>query len=109
MAIFRSDTSPKRLLAEANAYIWLTDLLGPPRNDYKDCQGTVVTVFGIEVHTSLFMARLPWEQLEKAILASLKVLSQKTVSYIDIQSLVGFLSFCYQAVRLGRVFMRRLW
>ncbi len=54
------------------------------------------------------MARLPRDKLEKAILASLKVLSQKAVSYIDIQSLVGFLSFCSQAVRLGRVFMRRL-
>ena len=109
VAIFRSDTSPERLLAEANAYIWLTDLLGLPRNNSEDCQITVVTVFGIEVDTSSFTSRLPWDKLEKAILASSKVLSQKTVSYIDIQSLVRFLSFCSQAVRLGRVFMRRLW
>ncbi len=109
VAIFRSDTSPERLVAEANAYIWLTELLGVPRNDSKDFQGTVVTVFGIEVDTSSFTARLPRNNLEKAILASSKVLSQKVVSYIDIQSLVGFLSFCSQAVRLGRVFMIRLW
>ncbi len=109
MAIFRSETSPERLVAEANAYIWLTDLLGLLQNDPKDCQGTVVTVFGIEVVTSSFTARLPRNKLEKAILASLKVVSQKAVSYIDIQSLVRFLSFCSQAVSLGRVFMRRLW
>ncbi len=78
-------------------------------NDSKDCQGTVVTVFGIEVDLSSFTARLPRDKLEKAILTPSKVLSQKTVSYIDIQSLVGFLSFRSQAVRLGRVFMRRLW
>ncbi len=96
-------------MAEANAYIWLTDRLCLPRNDSKDCQGIMVTVFGIEVYTSSFTARLLRDKLEKAILASLKVLSQKTVSYIDIQPLVGFLSFCSQAVRLGRVFMRRLW
>ncbi len=36
VAIFRSDTSPERLVAEANAYIWLTYLLGLPRNDSKD-------------------------------------------------------------------------
>ncbi len=109
VAIFRSESSPERLLAEVNAYIRLTDLLGLPRNDSKDCQGTVVTVFGIEEDTPSFTARLLRDKLEKAILASSKVLSQKAVSYIDIQSLVGFLSFCSQAVRLGRVFMRRLW
>ncbi len=78
-------------------------------NDSKDCQGEVVTVFRIEVDTSSFTARLPRDKLEKAILASSKVLSQEAVSYIDIQSLVGFLSFRSQAVRLGRVFMRKLW
>ncbi len=109
VAIFRLDNSPERLVAEANTYIWLTDLLGLLRNDSKDCQGTVVTIFGIKVDRSPFTARLPRDKLEKVILASSKVLSQKVVSYIDIQSLVGFRSFCSQAVRLGREFMRRLW
>ncbi len=75
VSIFRSDTLPERLVAEANAYIWLTSLLGLPRNDSKDCQGTVITVFGIEVDTPSFTARLPRNKLKKAILASLKVLS----------------------------------
>ncbi len=109
VTIYRSDALPERLVAEANAYIWLTDLLGLPRNDSKDCQGIVVTVFGIAVDTPSFTARNPRDKLEKAILGSSKVLSQKAVSYIDIQSLVRFLSFCSQAVRLGCVFMRRLW
>ncbi len=98
----------REIAAEANAYIWLTDVLGLPRNDSKDCQGTMATVFGIEVDTPSFTARLPRDKLKKAILALSKVLSQKTVSYIDIQSRVGFFSFCSQAVRLRRVFMRRL-
>ncbi len=96
-------------MAEANAYIWLTNLLGLPQNDSKDCQGTLVTVFGIEVDTSLFTARLSRDKLEKTILASSKVLSQKAISYIDIQSLVRFFSFYFQSVRLGRVFMERRW
>ncbi len=109
LAIFKADASPERLEREANAYIWLTDLLDLPQNDSEDCQGTEVMVFGIEIDTSLFTARLPAEKLEKAIRANLKVLSKKAISFIDIQSLVGFLSFCSQTVRLGRVFMRRLW
>ena len=109
VAIFKADASPERLEREANAYIWLTDLLGLPRNDSKDCQEAEVIFFGIEIDTSLFTARLPADKLEKAIRTTLKVLSEKAVSFIDIQSIVEFLSFCFQAVRLGRVFMRRLW
>ena len=109
VAIFKADALPERLEREANAYIWLTDLLGLPRNDSKDCQGTEVIILGIEIDTSSFTIWLPEDKLEKAIRATLKVLSQKTVSFIDIHSLVGFLSLCSQAVRLGRVSMRRLW
>ncbi len=39
----------------------------------------------------------------------MKVPSQKAVSYIDIQSLAGFLYSCSQAVKLTRVFMKKLW
>lgn len=97
------------MAAEKEAYIQQKDLLGVPRNDSKDAQGTAVVVFGIEVNTSCFIARLPKDKLEKATRATAKVLGQKSVSFIDMQSLVGFLLFCSQAVRLCRVFMRRLW
>ncbi len=84
VAISRSVTSPERLVAEANAYIWLTDLLGLSQNNSKDCKVTMVSVFGMEVDTSSFTTRLPRDKLGKAILALSKVLSQKAVSYIDI-------------------------
>ncbi len=99
----------EKMIAEKKAYIQLMDLLGVPRNDSKDAQGAAVVVFGIEVDTSCFTAHLPKEKLNKATRATAKVLSQKSVSFINMQSLMGFLSFCSQAVRLGRVFMRRLW
>lgn len=109
VAIFEADALPERLEREAKAYIWLTDLLNIPQNDSKDCQDTAVIVFGVEINTSLFTAQLLADKLNKAINATTKVLCQKAVRFINIQSLVGFLSFCSQAVRLGRVFMRRLW
>ncbi len=109
VAIFKADASSERLKREANTYIWLTDLLGLPQNDSKDCQGTEVIVFEIEIDTSSFTVWLPGYKLEKAVRAILKVLSQKAVSFIDIQSLMGFFSFCSQAVRLDRVFVRKLW
>ena len=103
------EATQEKMMAEKKAYVQLTDLLGVPRNDSKDAQGTAVIVFGIEIDTSCFIARLSKEKLEKATRVIAKVLSQKSVSFIDMQSLVGFLSFCSQAVRLGRMFMRRLW
>ena len=108
VAIFKVDALPKKLERKSNAYSGLTDLLGVSRNASLDCQGREVMVFGIEIDISSFTAQLPVNKLEKAIRATLKVVSQKTVSLIDIQSLVGFLSLCFQAVRLGQVFMRRL-
>lgn len=87
----------------------MTDLLGIPRNNSKDAEGTQVVVFGIEIDTKSFTARLPNEKLNKAIKATGKVLAKQSATFLDIQSLVGFLSFCSQAVRLGRVFMQRIW
>lgn len=107
MAVFSAEALPG-MQRKADAYVWLTDLLGLPRNNSKDCQGTAVIVFRIKMNTASFTARLPADKLEKAVKATAKVLSQKAVSFIDIQSLVGFHSFYSQAVRLGRVFMRRL-
>lgn len=94
---------------EAKAYTWLTNLLEIPRSDSKDQIGTKLSVFGIKVDTARFIARLPRDKLERAIQKTGKVLADDSVSLLDIQSLVGFLFFCSQAVRLERVFMRRLW
>ncbi len=109
VAIFKANVTPERLKLEAEAYIWLTDLLGLLRNDTKDTQGTAVIVFGIEIDTSSVTARLLIDKLEKAIKVTAKILNQKSISFIDMQLLIGFLSFCSQAVKLGRVFTRRLW
>lgn len=75
----------------------------------KKAQRIAVVVFAIKINTSCFIARLPKRKPEKAINSTVKALGQKSVSFIDMQCLVGFLLFCSQAVRLGRVFIRRLW
>lgn len=72
--------------------------------------GTVLPILGIEVDTHLFTARLPLDKLEQAKIRTSTILTHESgsVSFYDMQSLVGFLSFCSQAVCLGRVFMRQL-
>ena len=94
---------------EQNAYIRLINIFGVPRNNSKDVKGCIVDVFEIEIDTTSFTARLPEVKLHKAITLTAHILSYELVSLMDMQSLVGFLSFCAKAVQLGRVFMRRLW
>jgi hypothetical protein len=90
-------------------YIQLTDLLGVPRNDSKDCQGTIATIFGLEVDTAKSHLRLPQEKLDKAKDLTSKALQAQSISARQAYELAGFLTFCAPAVQLGRVFMRRLW
>lgn len=71
---------------------------------------TELSIFGIEVDTAIFTARLPKYKLERVIKRIGEVLSDSSnsISYLDIQLLVGFLLFCSQEVQLGRVFTHRL-
>lgn len=50
------------------AYNWVTDLLGIPRNDSKDAERTRVVVFRIEIDTKasqLAYQRISWTSLSK--------------------------------------------
>ncbi len=86
IAIFTTmQATSNRMRREARAYVWVTDLLGIPRNNSKDRKGTQITVFDIEVDTSSFTAKLPPEKLEKAIKAMAKVPAEQSVSFLDIQ------------------------
>lgn len=107
MAVF-SAFQAKQIRQIRHAYNYVTDLLGIPRNDSKDAKGTQVVVFGIEIDIKKFIVKLPDEKLEKAVKATSKILAKQLVTFPDIQFLVEFLSFCSQAVRLGRIFMQRL-
>jgi hypothetical protein len=103
------DASPVILQKKSEEYILLTNCLGIPRNDAKDCVGCVLTVLGIEVDTHQFVARLPQDKLNRALKATASTLAQQSLTLKEAQSLTGFLSFCAPVVRLGWVFMRRLW
>lgn len=102
-------TTIANLKSYENGYRLFTDCLGIPRQETKDCTGTVVTVFGIEIDTNLFEARIPKDKLDKAIKATGIALTKESLTLHEVQSLTGFLFFCAQVVQLGWVFMRKLW
>ena len=101
--------TPTFLKQHEKSYQLLTDILGIPHQENKNCMETVVAIFGIEVDTNLFIARIPPKKLQRATESTAQVLSKDSLTLQEIQSLTGFLSFCAQAVRLGWVFMRKLW
>jgi Reverse transcriptase (RNA-dependent DNA polymerase) len=101
--------TPDYLAQQSQDYRILTDLLGIPRNDKKDELGQTVSVLGYLIDTNKMEARLPIDKLERARQAAAKAITADSISLIDIQSLAGFLSFCSPVVRLGWVFMRRIW
>ncbi len=108
--VFNAKIIATQLYSEKQAYIQTINLFNIPRNKKKDCYGMEILIFGIEIDTFLFTAKLSQNKLEKAIKKTGKALSNssKSIFYLDIQSLVGYLSFCSQAVYLKKVFIRRL-
>ena len=90
-------------------YIQLTDALGIPRNDRKDCCGTVIEVLGIEIDTIRFMARLSPQKLQKALTETTTALSRGWLTRREAQKLAGYLSYCCKVVRLGRTFLSSAW
>ena len=58
------------------AYKWVINLLEIPRNNSKDIERTQVIVFGIEIDTENFTAKLPTDKLAKAIKATGKTLAK---------------------------------
>ena len=99
----------KKLDKHNKGYKLLTDCLGIPHQNTKDCMGTIISVFGIEIDTTFFVARIPPEKQQKAKDATGNALCKESFTLHEAQSLTGFLSFCAQVICLGWVFMRKLW
>jgi hypothetical protein len=76
---------------------------------FKNLQDTIISIFDIEMNIDQFIARLFSNKLTRVIEYTRLVLKKTFITLLDMQSLMKFLSFCSQAVRLDRVFMRRLW
>ena len=104
-----SAATPSDLEAHKTSYYLFTNCLGIPRQEAKNCTGTVVPIFGNEVDTNAFTAQIPPDKLETARRATSDALSKESLTLNKMQSLMEFLSFCAQVVCLGWVFMRKLW
>ena len=83
--------------------------LGLIVNRKKDICDTTADFLDIELDSELMEARLPPKKLERAVHGVKSALGQSFLSHIELQSLVGFLSFAAKVVISSRAFLRRLY
>jgi len=75
----------------------------------KNEDGCVVTYLGLELDTNKMEARLPEHKKHRALREVKLMLSNKSgITRKQLQSLLGFLTFCTRVFPLGRPFLRHL-
>lgn len=79
------------------------------KNKFKDKQRTQIIVFMIKIDITLFIARLQTNKLDKIVKVIARVLKKYLTSFCDIEFLIGFLLFNFQAICLDQVFIKKLW
>jgi hypothetical protein len=99
-----------RFLAQLELdYHALTDLLGILENTKKDAFGTIVTTLGITLNTNNFQASLLAEKITKAIKLTAATLAKRCITLLEVQTIGGYLSWCLEVVRLGKVYLHHIW
>jgi hypothetical protein len=88
---------------------WVCNHLGLRIKESKSITGTIADFGGIELDTLAMEARLPSAKLHKATELVEQALKKGKLSLQELQSLIGFLSFCCKVIPLGRSFLRRLY
>lgn len=101
--------TPAKLKWHKKDYRPLTDCLRIQRQEVKNITETVVSVFGMETNKNLFIAKSRQKSFTKPKNATGTAPTKESLPLHEAQSRTGFLSFCARVVRLGRLFMRRLW
>jgi len=82
--------------------------IGFEEKSSKSLDGTVVDFTGIELDSDCMEMRLPNDKHTRALNAVDNILQRGSTSFEELQSTIGFLSFCARAVPLGRPFLCNL-
>jgi hypothetical protein len=104
-----TQASPEYLAQSEADYHTLTGLLGIPENTSKDASGTIVTTLGITLNTNNFQASLSPEKITKAIKLTAEALAKRHMTLLEVQTIGGYLSWCAEVVRLGKVYLHHIW
>lgn len=101
--------TPEFLTQSETDYHTVTGLLGIPENTKKDASGTIVTTLGITLNTNNFQASLSPKKIAKAIKLASAALAKRRITFLEVQTIGGYLSWCSEVVRLGKVYLHHIW
>ena len=103
--VFDANILNARLWIKKQVYVQVINLFSILKNEKKDYQETEVSEFRIKLDTTIFTTRLSRDKLVIAIVKICATLSNSlnSLSYFDIQSLIGFLSFCSKIINIGKI------
>lgn len=91
------------------AFYILAKDIGLPINASKTVYpSTTLTFLGLELDTVLFEIRLPQDKLIRLKQQLAKLQNRRSVTLLELQSLIGLLNFACNVVPPGRTFLRRL-
>jgi len=107
--IFVLPSSPSILLSTSLLYDEITDILGVPRNESKNVEGTTAEILGIEIDTIRMEARLSARKQAQAIEEIQLVLQHQSTTLETARRLAGRLSWCSKVITLARSFTQPLW
>jgi hypothetical protein len=108
-ALPKYEATAQRIQSFHDEYKHMTDILGVPRNDEKDVQGTCIIILGYEFDSVAQTARLPTEKLAKARQLATDASCKRSLTLNEVQVLAGYLNHCAKVTRLGRIYIRSLW
>src|SRR5213078_3456709 len=80
--------------------------LGLEKAADKDEEGTVVMHLGFEIDSNAMEVRLSQNKRDRAIKAINTLTLKNSVTFGQVDELLGFLSHCCQVIPLGRPFLR---
>lgn len=90
-----------RIRMKSNNYTYLTDIPGIPRHETKDLEGTIGSIFGINIDTNLFTTHFLLNKLYEIYELASTTRNTKRIILFEAQTLTGFPLFCAKVMHLG--------
>ena len=86
-----------------------SDINVPIKKEKTHFPSTVIVIYGIEIDSDKMIARLPADKLEKIRNDLVRFKCKRSVTLVELQSLLGLLNFACSVIVPGRAFLRRLY
>ena len=106
---FVGEANSNKCSVALNSFLCLSEELGVPiKSEKTESPSTCIIIYGIEIDSSMMVARLPQDKIAKITSLLSEFKSRRKVTLRELQSLLGLLNFACSVIIPGRAFLRRL-